>query len=315
MRKHFIFIAVLVLLSTTVLFATDATDGASSRGPDWFTILVTVGYLGGTFILLPVVIYTNLNEKVFRPSTKNQEEVQPIESISQDERNNRAALILDEIGEKLTPYQSEDGADMITITNGKQAKFMKRGLDYINKKLVPTDAAVIDRINEFTAVYEDRTQRAFTGSKWVIGSSAALGILLLFTIGFSGFIVIHFLGLTFYVLSSKTTFYSIEKRMKYFSGSNLISSIMSNLFLGDGVKYYVKHGNGPWQRDWETEGQMAMIGLMFLSIAALILGFFAAFLGVVNFFINYSTSFLLPFRTDDHWYMENFAPVQAGQIS
>ena len=126
--------------------------------------------------------------------------------------------------------------------------------------------------------------------------------------GFSTFIVIHFLGLLFYVLSSRTTMYGIEKRMKTFKFvPGIVGGIMGGLFLGGGTKYYMKSGNGPWKRDWETEGQMAMVGLFLMAIAALILGFLAAVLGVVNFVFNYSTSFLLPIKSDEKWYDENFA--------
>ena len=311
MRKHLILIAVLLLLSCVSLFATGDSDAAASgQGIDWFELLIVTGYLLGVFVLLPMVIYTNLKEKLFIPSSDNQEEIQPIESISKDERNNRAALILESIEKKLTSFQSEDGEDMVTITSGKQSKFMKRGLDYINKKLVPTNTELIERINEFTAVYEDRARRAFTGSKWIIVCSAGVGVLFFLTGGISTFIFIHFLGLLFYILSSRTTFYSIEKRMEYFGGgTGIIGSIMSGLFLGNGTKYYLKHSDGSRTRDWETEGQMAIIGLVIMLFIALILGLFAALLGVMNFILNYSTSFLLPFKSDDDWYSKNFNQV------
>lgn len=311
MRKQIIFTAVLLLIVSVTLFAKgDADATASGGGIDWFELMIVTGYVLGVFLLLPIIIYTNAKEKIFTPNSDNQEEIQPIEGLNEDEKNNRAALILESIEEKMTPFQSEDGEDMVTITSGKQAKFTKQGLDYINKKLVPTNTEVIERVDEFSAVYEDRTRRAFTGSKWVIGSSAGLGILFLYMGGISTFIFVHFLGLLFYILSSRTTFYGIDKRMEYFGGGmGLIGSVMSGLFLGDGTKYYVKESGGSWKRDWETEGQMALIGLVLLFIAAMILGFFAAFLGVVNFVINYSTSFLLPLKSDEDWYEKNLAVI------
>ena len=313
MRKQFILTAVLLLISCVTLFAqadSSATTSGGGGGIDWFELMIGTGYLLGVFVLLPIIIYTNLKERLFNTSSDKQEEIQPIEGLNEDEKNNRAALILESIEEKMTPFQSEDGEDMVTITSGKQAKFTKQGLDYINKKLVPTNPEVIERVNEFTAVYEDRTRRAFTGSKWVIASSAVVGILFLYMGGISTFIFVHFLGLLFYILSSRTTFYGIDKRMEYFGGGiGMIGAVMSGLFLGDGTKYYVKESGGSWKRDWETEGQMALIGLVLLFIAAMILGFFAAFLGVVNFVINYSTSFLLPLKSDEDWYEKNLAVI------
>ena len=196
---------------------------------------------------------------------------------------------------------------MVTITTGKQAKFMKRGLDYINKKLSPTNTEVIERVNEFATVYEDRARRAFTGSNWIIVCSVGVGVLLFLISGISTFIFIHLLGLLFYILSSRTTFYGIDKRMDYFGiTGGIIGSIMTGLFLGAGTKYYIKESGSSWKRDWETEGQMAIIGLFIMLIVAMILGFFAAFLGIINFVLNYSTSFLLPFKSDEDWYAKKF---------
>jgi len=102
--------------------------------------------------------------------------------------------------------------------------------------------------------------------------------------------------------------YTLEIRMKYFGRSGgIIGSILSGLFVGNGVKYYVKNSSGYVKRDWETEGQMAIFGLVLLFIAAMILGFFAAFLGVINALLNYSTSYLLPFKPKVDWFETNFA--------
>jgi len=306
------------LLSLFILFLTCAFAHASgnvdstsqSKGIDWVEVIFAGGYLVGVFILLPIVIYTNLKEKLFVSGPVNENEIISMENLSEEEKNSRAETILIKIEEKLTAVTADDGTEMVTITKGSQARFMKRGLDYINKVLNPTDEDVIARVKEFTAVYNDRTQRAFTGSYWIIACSAGVGALMLYTAGFSTFIVIHFLGLLFYILSSRTTFYGIEKRMKIFGGgSGIIGGIMTGLFIGDGAKYYVKHGNGPWKRDWETEGNMAIIGLLIFIFVALILGFLAAFLGVLNFVINYSTSFILPFKNEVKWYEEKFAGI------
>ncbi len=166
---------------------------------------------------------------------------------------------------------------------------------------------MIARINEFSEVYADRAKRAFTGSKWVIACSAGVGALFLYSAGISTFIFIHFLGLLFYILSSRTAFYTIEKRMERFGGgSGVLGSIMTGLFLGNGVKHYIRDSSGYRRRDWETEGQMAIIGLVIMIFVALLLGFFTAFLGVINTFLNYSTSFVIPFKSNDDWFERNF---------
>jgi hypothetical protein len=307
MRKKSILTLLTILLSSILLFAQTEAEPSSSGGIDWFQLTITVGYLLGVFVLLPIVIYTNMKEKLFDSSVDGAENVKIIEGLSEEERNERAAQILEKIEENLTAYKAEDGTDMVTITKGKQARFMKQGLDYINKNLLPTDSTVLERVKVFSDVYADRTRRAFTGSKWIIGCSAAVGILFVWTAGISTFIFIHFLGLLFYILSSRTAFYTIEKRMSRFGGnSGILGKILTGLFIGNGVKYYVSQGGGPWKRDWQTEGEMALFGLLLMIFVAFLLGIFAAFLGVINTFLNYSTSYLIPFMPNNDWYEKNF---------
>lgn len=305
MKKSLSAVLLLLLTATVSLLIAQTGDAPPpDKGIDWFQLMFEVGYIGGVFILLPLVIYTNKKEKLYIPTESS---AQTLSSLTEEERNKRASQILEKIGEKLTPFQGENGEELITITKGSQARFMKRGLDYINKFLSPTDPDLQARIEEFRGVYEDRAKRAFTGSKWIIGCSVGVGLFMIYTAGFNTFIVIHFLGLAFYILSSRTTMYTIEKRMKYIGGgSGVISGIMSGLFLGDGTKYYVKHGNGPWKRDHQTEFEMGMIGLIIMIVIALFLGFLAVVLGVVNFFLNYSTSFLNPLKSDEKWYEDKF---------
>lgn len=310
MKKYILMLVVAALLPAVALFAQDslqvANEGSGSNsGMDPFEMVIFLGYFVSVLVLLPIVVYTNLKEGLFDPEIVEPDA--PISGMDEEERNDAAEEILERIEDKLTPFKDENGNEMITITKGSQAKFMKRGLDYINKKLQPTDPLIKARVNEFAEVYEDRAARAFTGSWWIIVCSAGVGALMVGSGGFSTFIVIHFLGLLFYVLSSRTTMYGIEKRMKAFKFvPGIVGGIMGGLFLGGGTKYYMKSGSGPWKRDWETEGQMAMIGLMIMAIVALVLGFLAAVLGVLNFVFNYSTSFLLPIKSDQKWYEENF---------
>jgi len=316
MRKHLTLSVVLVLLSTVCLFAQEDPEVvASGSGIDWFSLAIGAGYLLGVFVLLPIVIYTNIKSGLFVAGIESSEQTRPFEKLTEEQKDMRAYAILENIEERLTPFESEEGEELLTITNGKQAKFVKHGLDYINKRLLTENEEISDQVADFSYVYEDRTERAFTGSNWIIGCSAALGILFFITGGISTFLFIHFLGLVFYILSSRTTMYGIEKRMAYFgSTGGVIGSIMSGLFLGNGTKYYLKHSDGSKTRDWETEGQMALIGLVILFVVAMVLGFFAAFLGVINFIINYSASFLLPFKnSDDDWYTKNFG--QANRLA
>jgi hypothetical protein len=301
-----------MLILSIALFANDTTAVSSSSssggGIDWFQIIISAAYLIGVFILLPIVVYTNNKSKLYSPKEGESEDFQTLRDLDESKRNERAREILEAIEDKLTAFTDDDGQEMITITKGKQAKFMKNGLDYINKNLKPTDPEIIERVNEFAEIYKIRTKRIFTGSKWIIAASVGVGLLMLFTGGISTFIFIHALGIAFYILSSRTPMYALEKRRFKFSqlGTGMIGGIMTALALGDGTKYYVSTNGGPYQRDWETEGSMALMGLVFLIVIALFLGFAAAFLGVINFIFNYSQSFILPFNKTVDWYEEKF---------
>ncbi len=298
----------LTLLLSTLIYAEPATTETNSGGIDWFELIITFGYLVGVFLLLPIVVYTNMHESLDEDEEETSEELSYSGSLTEAERNEQTDIILQNIEEKLTPFTIDDGKEMLTITKGTQAKFMKKALDYIHTELHPTDPDLIERYNEMSSVYNDRSQRVFTGSWWIILCSIGIGVLMLVTAGFTNFIIIHTLGVIFYVLSSRSTMYGIEKRMKIFGMMpGFLSGIISGLFLGNGTKYYVKSGNGPWKRDWETEGSMAMVGLLIMLVVAMFLGFMAAILGVVNFIINYSSSFLLPFQSNEKWYQKNFA--------
>jgi hypothetical protein len=295
-----------VLIGAGVVVANQGTtteQATSGGGVDYLELAIIAGYIVGVLVLLPLVIYSNLKESIFNGDDS---ELSVRTDLSEFERNAFSTQILEEIEQKLTPFRAEDGTEMITITKGSQAKFVKRGLDYIKKYLAPTDALINERVNEFEGVYSDRAKRVFTGSWWVIISSLAIGVLIFMSTGFTTFIFIHALGILFYVLSSRTTIYGIEKRMKrigYLPG--FIGGAMTGLFLGNGTKYYMKSGSGPWKRDWETEGQMAIIGLFIMFVISLFLGFLASLLGVVNFIFNYSTSFVVPFRSEQRWFEEH----------
>jgi hypothetical protein len=309
MKKRSVILLMLTIVISLSLFAaeqTGTTEPASSGGGmDIFEVLLVSGYLLGVFILLPLVIYSNLKEGLF---DSEEAELQLKEDLTESERNDVSITILEKLESKLTEFEDDDGNLLVTITKGSQSKFMKSGLDYINKYLAPNDVLIQQRVLEFEEVYNDRAHRVFTGSWWIIICSIAVGVLMLMTGGVNTFIFIHALGILFYVLSSRTTMYGIEKRMNklgYMPG--FLRNMMSGLFLGNGTKYYVKSGDGPWKRDWETEGQMAMIGLLIMVMVSLVLGFMAPLLGVLNFALNYSTSFILPFKSDENWYNDNFS--------
>ena len=75
---------------------------------------------------------------------------------------------------------------------------------------------------------------------------------------------------------------------------------------GFSVKEYISINGGPWKRDYESEGSSAMVLIVVIIMVALFIGFLVAFFGILNFVINYSTSFINPFKKLDEWYVAKF---------
>jgi hypothetical protein len=304
-NKKIILLTVLSLISVS-LFA-NSTE-SSGGGFDYFSFIIGAGYFLGVFVLLPLVLYTNFNEKIIDPREGNADKLKLLEDLTEDERNDRAVEILQRIEQKLTPVTDEEGNEMITITSGAQSRFTKRGLDYILTRLNPTDQDVLDRVDEFKEVYTQRAKRIFSGSYWIIACSAGLGLFFMFMEGISTFIVIHWLGLLFYILSSRTTIYGAEKRLKWLGGINMgiAAGIMAGLFASFNTEYYKVSSFGFKERDYESEFSGSMVTLFLIFIVAMIIGLLTVVMGVINFLWNYAQSFLLPFKTCDHWYAANF---------
>lgn len=282
---------------------------------DWMQVILGGSYLVGVFILFPLVVYTNLKEGLFDRISGKSDGIKMRTDLSEAERNEMSIDILEKIEAKLTPYKADDGAEMITITKGKQARYMKRGLDYINTRLCPTDDNILSRVDEFTDVYNDRTKREFTGSKWILG--CAIGLLVFMgivdiSILLSSFTVIQIIGIVFYYLSSRTPRYILDKRMATIGakGPGIVGTIMTSLLAGMAVKHYVSINGGAWQRDHESELSTSAITLIFLFIAAMFVAFMIALFGILNFVLNYSTSFLNPFKTLEKWHDEDFSNMK-----
>jgi hypothetical protein len=186
---------------------------------------------------------------------------------------------------------------------------MKHGLDYINKMLCPTDEKVIENVEILTEIYRNRIRRRFTGSGWVILCSFGAALFLNKVLKVNGFFLYtQFVGILFYILASRTPSYLIEKRMKINSATQgtLKSILYSSLLLNDGYKYYERDQYGHKSRDWESEGDSMIIRVFIMAPVVMFIGISITFFGVIGFIANYSTSFLLPFRSVGKWYDKNF---------
>lgn len=277
----------------------------AEKSIDWFSIVIGGSYLLGVIVLLPLVIYTNANEKI-KPVANSAPA-----NLSERERNERTEELLVMLNEKLTHFLNEDGNEMLTITKGSQARMVKNSLDYINVHLIPTDPDLIQEVNEYTLLYNQTTDRKFTGSKYVLG--AAIGIIVFMGLVdthmlLSEFMMLHVLGILFYFMSSRTPQYILEKRLERFGGSKLgiVGAVMAGLFAGFATKHYVSVNGGTYHRDYESEGNHTLVLLFVIIVVSMIVAFFVAFLGILNFVLNYSTNFLLPINNEVKWYDKTF---------
>ncbi|WP_421917931.1 hypothetical protein [Marinifilum sp.] len=307
-------------LTDTEQTATPTDNEAESKGGGivWMQLIFGGSYLLGVFILFPLVVYTNYHEKML--GDENPDKYKIPEDLSENERNDRAEQVLQGIEDKLTPFTDDEGNEMVTITSGAQAKYVRNGLNYIHTRLCPTDPLLKARTKEFLGVYKDRTTREYTGSNWILG--CAIGILVF--MGFMDismllepFTFIHLIGIAFYYLSSRTAKYALEKRMDNFKSRKLgiIGGVMAALFAGFSIKEYVSVNGGPWQRDYESEGTSTLMLIVVIIMAAFFIGFLVAFFGVLNFVINYSTSFVNPLKKPEDWYQAKFNEQRVAVVS
>ncbi|MGM0551409.1 MAG: hypothetical protein ACQESW_10045 [Bacteroidota bacterium] len=286
----------------------------------WFNFIVGFSYIIGIFILFPLVIYTNLNEKTVDANASD-EHIR--EDITPEEREGLAEEILVEMEARLTDItEPEDDQTYYTITKGRQARFVKRGLDYIHTRLAPTDEDVISQVEGFEELYKNRVHRKYSGSNLLMG--CAIGVLIFMALMDISFLLtpfawIHMSGIVFYFLSSRAPVYALEKREQYLGSTKLgfigtlVKPIVGALIAGMSIKHYVSVNGGPWKRDHDSELGNSAFLIVIIALIMLVLGFFIAFFGILNFILNYSTSALIPFRSLDKWYSEHF--IATSEVS
>ncbi len=128
---------------------------------------------------------------------------------------------------------------------------------------------------------------------------------MLYMVGFTTFLIIHVIGIAFYIMSSRVPVYLFEKRINRFSRKGIIGGLMGGLFIGMGAKHYKKYSDGTVERDYDSELSGGALMIVLLVVAAMILGFLAAALGVVNFIMNYTNNSVMP-QKPEKWYEKHF---------
>lgn len=302
------------IVTTTDDVPGEADESKKEKSTDWFTLIIALAYFSGVFVLLPLVIYTNLNEKIFKATDQNQEKIQVVDGLDDSTRNAKAVEILQSIEAKMSKISDDEGTEFVSITNASQARYTKMGLDYILTRLNPSGEDIKARISELSDVYAKRSKRVYTGSNWILGCAIGLIVFLGIidtSLLFSSFILLHVLGIVFYYLSSRTALYALEKRIEYLSSGKLgiVASVFSGLFVGLAAKEYVKTNGGPWVRNYGGELTSSGIILIIMFVVAMFISFLVALFGILNFVVNYSKSFITPFNKADKWYEETFGSI------
>ncbi len=127
-------IAVALLFGSSLAgYAQEVAETAekTSGGMPWEEIIFGT-FLLATILFVPMVIYTNIKEKL----NLEPDESDPLQALSDEERNERAMFILDEVDQKLTHFESEEGEDMITIEKWCTSKIFKKYAGVFTSKTI-----------------------------------------------------------------------------------------------------------------------------------------------------------------------------------
>jgi len=200
--------------------------------------------------------------------------------------------------ENLSDTELEDGSAAKTVTTGRQAKMLRETLLEIAATLKPINQAVIARFNSMRELYLVRSSRVFTGSYILIG--CAILILIVYFWSSQGhitrFLVFHILGMTFYILASRTPRYLLEQRAKRSSGMSMWSIIFAGVLHADAnTEYYRVYSDGRREIDHSQHATNFVLRIIFTIVLAMVFGMLIGFIGVFTFIRNYGSSVLIPF--------------------
>ncbi len=162
-------------------------------------------------------------------------------------------------------------------------------------------------------LYENRTERFFTGSKWILFAAGAVAAFVGYTSGLSTFFFVQLAGIAFYWFASRTPLYQLESRMDTFGsmGLGIVGGLLAGLFVGGGTQYYTEDSMGFRSRDYESEGQAALFQIILMAIAVLIVGALIIAFADLNAVMNYYSSYQKPINLNN-WYDEN---IQARELA
>jgi hypothetical protein len=240
---------------------------------------------------------------------------------STDEENRQCYDLMDQMVNCWTDIEYECGQELHYPKNmkeiGKARKLLVQIID-----IAPTDKKVVDTFVHYAEILKSKTDREFDGSGLLLAlaSGVALIILIMGIAGLAGgggfgvFIVAVIAAVLFflapcgiYFLACRTPGFMLEVRKnKKPSRFKFVNVVVMILFgagiaglkanLGGSDKWYKVYSDGRRERDWETEGQMAMISLAikgFILCMILVVLFMIAASVILWAFINYLRNYVI----------------------
>jgi hypothetical protein len=261
---------------------------------DLLELLMVVGYTIGVFVLLPLVILTNIAERTV-PQAPVAEGITPGEEFTDDDT--QARDMMDQLADELPDAENEDGTTYKTITSGSQARKARNVLVEIGKNLHLTNTGVLEQFDALRELYQVRSRRVYTGSFWVLACAAAILVLFYYSGpgGIDAFMVIHLLGMIFYTLASRAPVYLLEKRSHRLSTGGLMGAVIGGVLFSS-TRYYNVYSDGHKERNYEQEAGNTLFGFLLMAVFVIFCGFLIGVFGVISFIMNYSTSIQLPFK-------------------
>ncbi|ASB48502.1 hypothetical protein [Alkalitalea saponilacus] len=303
----------LSLLLPAILISYFFREMPEPLGNYYDSPLMVVG--AGLFIWLMafgvlMIIYTHWNEKI-RPSSGNR----VLLDLPQHEHNIRAEIILSKIFARLAEIKDEDDEEnnFYTIVRGRDAKFIKRGLDYINTRLNIDDPDIVRQFNYMKNLYNEKLKRSFTGSWWIIIAAFVVAGMMEAYADYPYIMPIYIAGIVLYFFASKVPLFLEEKRYHKFGRGNLLSRIAGFLFSDIGgsldrarnSSYGIRSDSQRHKEDVAAYGDA--VSLVFNIFVLLFIASFVVVFAVWKFFYNFWSRNLLSLSTLDQWYEKNIS--------
>jgi len=240
---------------------------------------------------------------------------------SSEEENRQCYDLMDQMVNTWTDIEHENGQDWHYPKNMKEiVKARKLLVQVID--IAPTDQKVVDSFVHYAEILKSKTDREFDGSGLLLAlaSGVALVLIILGIVALAGgagllgligpviaAVLLFLAPCGIYFLACRTPGFMLEVRKnKKPSRFKFVNVVVMILFgagmaglkanLGGNTQWFKVYADGRKERDWETEGQMALIGLAikgFIVCMILMILFMIASSVILWAFINYLRNYVI----------------------